>query len=69
MLMKMDIQKIKERLGLSGDRPLTPEEKRRRAKFVIYPLFFLMFAGFILLIYSPTDKEKAEAEKGRGFNT
>ena len=69
MLMKMDIQKIKERLGLSGGRPPTPQEKRRRAKFVIYPLFFLMFAGFILLIYSPTDKEKAEAEKGRGFNT
>ena len=37
--MKTDIQKIKKLLGLSGDEPLTPEEKRRRAKFVIYPLF------------------------------
>ena len=45
--MKTDIQKIKKLLGLSGDEPLTPEEKRRRAKFVIYPLFFLMFAGAI----------------------
>ena len=30
--MKTDIQKIKKLLGLSGDKPLTPEEKRRRAK-------------------------------------
>lgn len=67
--MKIDFRKIKKQLGMSGDKPLTPEEKRQRAKFVIYPLFFLMFVGFILLIYSPTEKEKAEAEKGRGFNT
>ena len=59
--MKTDIQKIKKLLGLSGDKPLTPEEKRRRAKFVIYPLFFLMFAGTILLIYSPTEKEREDS--------
>ena len=67
--MKTDIQKIKKLLGLSGDEPLTPEEKRLRAKFVIYPLFFLMFAGAILLIYAPTQKEREEAGKGLGFNT
>ena len=67
--MKTDIQKIKKLLRLSGDEPLTPEEKRRRAKFVIYPLFFLMFAGAILLIYAPTQKEREEAGKGLGFNT
>ena len=67
--MKTDIQKIKKLLGLSDDGPLTPEEKRRRAKFVIYPLFFLMFAGAILLIYAPTQKEREEAGKGLGFNT
>jgi len=61
----MDIQKIKERLGLSGDRPLTPEEKRRRAKFVIYPLFFLMFAGFILLIYAYEQEALAKKERKR----
>lgn len=38
-------------------------------KFAVYPLFFLIFAGIVLLIYSPTEKEKAEAEKERGFNT
>lgn len=67
--MKMNIQKMKERLGFASDRPLAPEEKRRIAKFVVYPLFFLIFAGFILLVYSPTEKERAEAEKGKGFNT
>ena len=67
--MKMDIQKMKERLGLASDRPLSPEEKRRLAKFAVYPLFFLIFAGTILLIYGPTEKERAEAEKGKGFNT
>ena len=66
--MKMDFQKIRERLGLSSDRPLTPEEKRQRAKFVIYPLFCLLCAGFLLLVFSPSEKEKAEAEKGKGFN-
>lgn len=38
-------------------------------KFAVYPLLFLIFAGIVLLIYSPTEKEKAEAEKERGFNT
>lgn len=28
-----------------------------------------MFAGTILLIYSPTEKEREEAGKGLGFNT
>lgn len=65
----MDIQKIKTRLGLSPDKPLTPEEKRKRAKYFIYPAMFLLFAGSVWLIYSPSDKDKAEEEKGRGFNT
>lgn len=66
--MKMDFQKIRERLGLSNDKPLTPEEKRQRAKYVVYPFFCLLCAGFLLLVFSPSEKERAEAEKGRGFN-
>lgn len=65
----IDIQKIKKRLGLSPDKPLTPEEKRKRSKFIIYPAFCLLFAGSLWLIYSPSGKEKAEEEKGKGFNT
>ena len=58
--MKIDIQKIKKQLGFPSDRPLTLQEKRRYMKFAVYPLFFLIFAGIVLLIYSPTEKEKAE---------
>ena len=66
--MKMDFQKIRERLGLSSDKPLTPEEKRRRARYIVYPFFCLLCAGFLLLVFSPSEKEKAEKEKGKGFN-
>ena len=52
--MKMDFQKIRERLGLSSDKPLTPEEKRRRARYIVYPLFCLLCAGFLLLVFSPS---------------
>lgn len=65
----IDIQKIKKRLGLSPDKPLTPEEKRKRSKFIIYPAFGLLFAGSLWLIYSPSGEEKSEEEKGKGFNT
>lgn len=66
--MKMDFQKIRERLGLSSDKPLTPEEKRRRAGYIVYPFFCLLCAGFLLLVFSPSEKDKAEKEKGKGFN-
>jgi hypothetical protein len=55
--MKMDFQKIRERLGLSSDKPLTPEEKRRRARYIVYPFFCLLCAGFLLLVFSPSEKE------------
>lgn len=65
----MEIRKIKTRLGLSLDKPLTPEEKRKRAKYIIYPAMCLLFAGCIWLIYSPSEKDRAEEAKGKGFNT
>ena len=49
--MKIDIQKIKKQLGFPSDRPLTLQEKRRYMKFAVYPLFFLIFAEIVLLIY------------------
>lgn len=65
----MDIQKIKKCLGLSPNKPLTPEEKRKRSKFIIYPAFCLLFACSLWLIYFPSGKENSEKEKGKGFNT
>lgn len=67
--MMIDIQKIKTWMGLSPDKPLTPEEKCKRSKFIIYPAFVVLFAGLLWLIYSPSGKEKSEEEKGKGFNT
>ena len=54
--MKMDFQKIRERLGVSNDKPLTPEEKRRRAKYIVYPFFCLLCMGFLLLVFSQSEK-------------
>lgn len=67
----MDIQKIKTRLGLSPDKdkPLSPEERRKRAKFIIYPAMAVLFIGSLWLIYSPSGKEKEADIKGKGFNT
>ena len=74
--MKTDIgktiERIRKRLGipLGGERkPLTEEERRKRARLVVYPLFVLLFAGCIWLIYSPTQKEREDAVQGGGFNT
>ena len=74
--MKTDIgktiERIRKRLGipLGGDRkPLTEEERRKRARLVVYPLFVLLFAGCIWLIYSPARKEREDAVQGGGFNT
>ena len=64
--MKMDFQKIRERLGVSNDKPLTPEEKRRRAKYIVYPFFCLLCMGYLLLALSLAKKEKAEQETGSG---
>ena len=50
--MKTYIGKIIERtrellrIPIKGERkPLTEEEKRKRARLVVYPLFALLFAG------------------------
>ena len=67
--MIMDIQKIRTLLGLSADRPLSPEEKRRRTRYIVYPAMCLLFAGSLWLIYSPSEKERAAEEKKKGFNT
>lgn len=67
----MDIQKIKTLFGPSPDKnkPLSPEERRRRARYIIYPAMGVLFIGSLWLVYSPSAKEKAEEEKDKGFNT
>jgi hypothetical protein len=61
--MKIDIQKIKKQLGFPSDRPLTLQEKRRYMKFAVYPLFFLIFAGIVLLIQSDRKGKSGGGER------
>ena len=49
--------------------PLTEEQRQRRRKMLVYPLMGLLFAGSMWLIFAPSDKDKAEAQQGVGFNT
>lgn len=51
------------------DKPLTEEQRQRRRKMLVYPLMGLLFAGSMWLIFAPSDKDKAEAQQGIGFNT
>lgn len=51
------------------DRPLTEEQRQRRRKMLVYPLMGLLFIGSMWLIFAPSDKDKAEAQQGIGFNT
>ena len=51
------------------EQPLTEEQRQRRRKMLVYPLMGLLFAGSMWLIFAPSDKDKAEAQQGIGFNT
>ena len=46
---------------------LTPQEIQKRKKMLVYPLFFLIFAGAMWLIFTPTgDKDEQQLD---GFNS
>ena len=51
------------------EQPLTEEQRQKRRKMLVYPLMGLLFAGSMWLIFAPSEKEKAEAAQGTGFNT
>lgn len=75
-MQKERIKKMLERLRKLFSLPvskekkrLSEEQKRKRARFIVYPLMVLLCIGFVCLVYCPTEKERAEQEKGQGFNT
>ena len=46
---------------------LTPQEIQKRKKMLVYPLFFLLFAGAMWLIFAPSgDKDEQQTD---GFNS
>ena len=46
--------------------PLTEEQKRRRARFVVYPLMGLLCLGSLYLIFSPSKEERQSRTGGKG---
>lgn len=53
----------------SGKKELTPAQMQKRRKMLVMPLFFLLFAGAMWLIFAPSKKEGDEAAGQDGFNS
>jgi len=52
-----------------ADKPkLSEEQKQKLKKYAIYTLMAIVCAGYIWLIISPSEKEKAKEQIGMGFN-
>lgn len=48
---------------------LTPQQRQKRKKMLIYPLFFLLFAGSMWLIFAPSSDKKEKEQQTQGLNT
>src|SRR5665647_3008398 len=48
---------------------LTPQQRQKRMKLLIYPLFVLLFAGSMWLIFAPSTNQKEKAGQPAGLNT
>ncbi|MDD2307131.1 MAG: conjugative transposon protein TraM [Prolixibacteraceae bacterium] len=48
---------------------LTPQQRQKRKKMLIYPLFFLLFAGSMWLIFAPSTDKKEKEQQTQGLNT
>lgn len=48
---------------------LTPQQRQKRKKMLIYPLFFLIFAGSMWLIFAPSTDKKEKEQQTQGLNT
>lgn len=64
----MSSDKINNTQGAEVEKELTPEQIRKRKQLLIFPLFFLVFAGVMYLIFAPSDKDKEKESQGSGYN-
>ena len=48
---------------------LTPQQRQKRMRLLIYPLFFLIFAGSMWLIFAPSSDKKEKEQQAKGLNT
>jgi conjugative transposon TraM protein len=49
-------------------RELSPAELQKRRKMLVFPLFFLLFAGAMWCIFAPSTTDREQAEASTGFN-
>lgn len=64
----MSSDKINKTETAEVKRELTPEQIRKRKQLLIFPLFFLIFAGIMYLIFAPSGKDKENENQGLGYN-
>lgn len=64
----MSSDKINKTETAEVKKELTPEQIRKRKQLLIFPLFFLVFAGVMYLIFAPSGKDKENENQGLGYN-
>ena len=64
----MSSDKINKTETAEVKQELTPEQIRKRKQLLIFPLFFLVFAGVMYLIFVPSGKDKENENQGLGYN-
>ena len=63
---KVEVVKNQKKKADKPRKELTPQEIQKRKKMLVYPLFFLIFAGAMWLIFAPSgNKEDTQSD---GFN-
>lgn len=64
----MSSDKINKTETAEVKQELTPEQIRKRKQLLVLPLFFLVFAGVMYLIFAPSGKDKENENQGLGYN-
>lgn len=64
----MNSDKINKNEEAEVKKELTPEQIRKRKQLLIFPLFFLVFAGAMYLIFAPSGTDKEKENEGLGYN-
>lgn len=64
----MNSEKINRNEKAEEKKELTPEQIRRRKQLLIFPVFFLVFAGAMYLIFAPSASDKEKENEGLGYN-
>lgn len=64
----MNSENVNNKEAGQSKKELTPEQLRKRKQLLVLPLFFLIFAGAMYLIFAPSGKDKEKENEGSGYN-